>query len=492
MVAPHPSALERALSWLAAAPAADALRDLAPLRRHLAAIGAVDINPLQYFRIVDLFQTRAGFTASTVKPLLLDATLPVAAQLRTIAKCLMDIHGALATAYLRVLRCSTPQQLADLGQTPVRLCALGLANLEQKFEVAQFVSSPVTDEFWRQAQAFHELLVMSAAHLPADEVAAAERPMKAMLALFAAQPDGLSPRETAFLAEYLRGHAASVQIHRLGAKPVSSDDGGAAAAGLPEAAVARRLPGSNLGLRFSCQALSRLVASHLSRLDQGEGLAAVGLTGESLTADYRSVLTRAMEHWQSAPKRQSHRRRSGYRVQVCTHLAALWQQLRQPDDPSQTEVDLPASDWMIINESASGYAIMHVSGELAGLLPGSAIGVQAAAGKPWTICIVRWARSENPEHIELGLEIVAPHAEPVRVVRSRGGDSTQLSAFLLPPLPGLGRGESLLTARGYFSPEAFTLITESAAHIQVTECVPSQISMHTASVEIFEFDRVRG
>lgn len=156
------------------------------------------------------------------------------------------------------------------------------------------------------------------------------------------------------------------------------------------------------------------------------------------------------------------------------------------------EVELEASEWMVLNESASGYAIMHVAGALAGLVAGSAIGLRPDPGKAWNICIVRWARSDNPEHIELGLELVAPQAEAVRIARrSSDGDTAPLPALLLPPLSAIKRGEALLTARGCFMPGAFTLLNESSGRLQISECTASHLQMHTACIEIFEFERSR-
>lgn len=482
-----PSALERALDWLASPPSDDPLRDLPLLRSHLAAIATVTINPLQYLSILELFQTRANYTASTVKPLLLDATLPVPKRLRTVAHGLMDVHGALASGYLKVLR----RAASELAASPARLCAWGLANLAQQLEVAQLVSSPGSPDIWKQLLAFQRLLP-HAGEAPAADIAEAELHMKAMLALCAAQPESLSPRETAFLAEYLRGCASVVEILGADAAPGPDAYWLDEAQGLPPTAVARRPPGQRASLRFSCLALSRQAAAHLDRLALGERPEAAGLPGQALLADYRNVLTRASERWQSPPRRQSTRRRNGHRVQVCTHLGPLWQQLRDQGDASQAEVELPASDWMVLNESASGYAVMHVAGELAGLVAGSAIGLRTTPDKPWNICVVRWARSENPEHIELGLELLSPLAEAVRITR-RGADGEQLPvpAFLLPPLPTLARGEALLTARGYFEPGGFTLINESGGRLQVVECVAHQVAMHTACIEVFEFERSR-
>ena len=52
-------ALQKALTWLAAPPASDPLRDLTPLRRHLAGIATLGIAPLQYAKILGLFHIRA-------------------------------------------------------------------------------------------------------------------------------------------------------------------------------------------------------------------------------------------------------------------------------------------------------------------------------------------------------------------------------------------------------------------------------------------------
>jgi len=488
----YPSALQEALAWLGAPPADDPLRDLSPLRSHLAAIAPLAIKPLQYLKILELFQTRTGLTGSTVKPLLLDATLPVAKRLRTVAHGLMTVHEALAAGYLKVIRTAAPEKLRGLKRTPAHLCSLGLANLAQQFEVAQLISAPAPQDFWSRAQTFYRLIPTG---LPPDTapppaVAEAELHMKGMLALAAAQPEGFSPREAAFLAEYLRNCAAALEI--LPAAAASAADGYwlDEVHGFPPTASSRRPPPGDATLHFSCAALSRLARLHLSHIEQGVRPETFGLPREASFPDYRSVLARAADRWASPPKRQSHRRHHGYRVEVCTHLGPLWQQLRNGRAATETEVELPASDWMILNESPSGYAIMHVAGELAGLVAGSAIGLRTAPDKPWNICIVRWARSENPEHIELGLELVAPLAEAVRIARrGDGAEQPPIPALLLPPLPALNRSEALLTARGYFAPGQFTLINESPGRLQVTDCAAGQLAMHTACIEIFEFER---
>jgi hypothetical protein len=75
---------------------------------------------------------------------------------------------------------------------------------------------------------------------------------------------------------------------------------------------------------------------------------------------------------------------------------------------------------MVTNESPDGYALMHMSGQTDDVRIGDIIALQAVdeqtgMSQAWHICIIRWAISENPEHIELGLQILAPSATAVEL-----------------------------------------------------------------------------
>jgi hypothetical protein len=479
--------LQEALAWLGAPPADDPLHDLAPMRSHLAAIADIGISPLQHVKILELFEVRAKLTSDALKPLLLDATLPVPKRLRVVGHGLMQVHRSIASGYLKALREATPEKLQGSARSPSQVCAAGLANLQREYEIARFVSAPAPADFWAQAEAFYRVALAQSD--PADEVAPALNRMKALLALAAGQPEGFSPREVAFLAAYLQQHAAAVDI--LDADAAGDDHYWLDAVhGFAPVASVRRRATVPAALHFGCAGVGRTAREQLARLESGEPPTSVGLPPDAASADYRDVLARAAAHWENPRTRRTNRRRHGYRVQVCTQLGRLWQ--HSGHEHALTEIELAQSEWMILNESASGYAIMHVAGELGGLTAGSAIGLRPASDKPWNICLVRWARSDNPEHIELGLELVAPQAEAVRIARpSASGASQPLPALLLPPLAAIKRGEALLTARGCFTPGAFTLINESSGRIQVAECTASHLQMHTACIEIFEFERQR-
>ena len=68
------------------------------------------------------------------------------------------------------------------------------------------------------------------------------------------------------------------------------------------------------------------------------------------------------------------------------------------------------TSWMVTNESPDGYALMHVTGKTNRVTPGDIVALRTENVADWQICIVRWALSENPEHLEIGLQVLATRA----------------------------------------------------------------------------------
>lgn len=487
-------ALENALAWLAAAPAEDPLRDLVPLRTHLAAVDAMGVAPLQLLKILELFQPRVNAVSLVLRPLLLDATLPIARRLRTIAQGLIDVHGGIAAAFARVLREADAVRLASLHRSPAMLCGHALGNLAQQGEIALLIAAPAPPELWRRAQAlFHQMLdaLPPGSTLPAG-VPTVERHLKSMLALAAAQPESFTPREIDFLTGYLHEFAPQVEVLLLPPAERETWFWINEGSDQPPAAVTRRAPpAGGRTIYFSCHELGRTVLEQLEHLGAGESPETLGLPPSTGEFGQRQVLRQAALRWISPPRRHLSRRGSSNRIQVCTDLRSLWRYQRGETGSAANAVGISATDWMMLNESPGGLAVMHVSGETGGLVAGSALAVQPEADQPWGLCVVRWARSDNPEHIELGLELLAFAGEAVRLVRRNGAAPTDsgIEAFRLPPLPALHRNETLLLTRGGCPPGKFTLVSENRERIQLTECAAGNLVIQTASVELFEFSR---
>lgn len=492
---PPPVKLQGALDWLAEPPCDDPLLDLVPLRNHLAAIGSLRLPVLHRVKIIELLQQRAERIDEALRPLLLDIKLPLPAPLGTVAQGVIGLRAELGESWLQIAREGSPPDLARIHRSRVQVCLQGMLNLSRQFIAIQLIAAPTAVSFWHSALALYRLAhesVDPTATLPA-EISAIEARFKAVLALIAAQPEGLAPREIAFLADYLETHGALTRIDMM--RPESHGDWFWLDADReqPPTSLARLQPeGSGACLYFRFGGLADQAAQHLDQLNDGVPPRSLGLPLQAAGADYRNALERARQCWTAPRRRSFNRRPQNIPVAVCTQMSSLWTALRGdlPPEPDASDCKLTHSEWTLQNEGPSGYAIVHVVGEVTGIVAGCAVGLRTGAGAAWQVCLVRWARSRNSSHIEMGLEVLAPAAKPVRIqtLASRTAEPP-IPALLLPALPGLGRSEAILATRGDYNARPFTLLQEDEGHLQIVECMPHRNLIETSSIEVFEFIR---
>jgi|688.fasta_scaffold03155_16 hypothetical protein len=491
---PPPMQLQQALDWLAEPKQDDPLLDLVPLRNHIAAVGSLGLPVLHRLKIDELLQQRAERIDEALTPLLLDVKLPLPIHLGTVAQGLIGLRAELGETWLQVADDADPQELARIHRSRTQICLQGIFNLSRQFVATLLISIPSPINFWRNAQALYHRAhdsVDPTSTLPA-EMGAIDARFKAMLALTAAQPEGLAPREIAFLADYLETHAAATRIDLI--RPETAGDWFWLDANLdqPPVALARLQPGNGSCLYFRFGELADLAAHHLDQLNDGVPPLSLGLPIQAAGADYRNALERARQCWAAPRRRSFNRRPQALRVEVCTQLSTLWTALENEiqQEPKSTDCELTFSDWAMLNESPSGYAIVHVVGEVTGIVPGCAVGLRTGVGAAWQICLVRWARSKSSTHVELGLEVLAPSASPVRIqALSTRNPEPPIPALLLPALPGLNRSEAILAVRGDYNVRPFTLLQEQETRLLVVECMPHRSLIETSSVEVFEFIR---
>ncbi len=491
---PPPIQLQQALDWLAQPPQEDPLLDLAPLRSHIIAIGSLGIPLLHRLKIDELLQQRAEPIDQALTPMLLDVKLPLPPDLGAIAEGLVGLRAELGATWLKVGAEGSPPDLARIHRSRSRICLQGILNLWRQFLAYSLVASPTPISFWRNVQALYHLAHDSAdptATLPV-EIGAIDARFKAMLALNAAQPSGLAPREIAFLADYLETYAAATRIDSL--HPAAAGDWFWLEATLdqPPVALARLEPEGGPCLYIHFGELAALAARHLDQLGDGVPPQSIGLPIQAAGADYRNALERARQCWAALRQRRFNRRPQALAVAVRTQISSLWTALEADSrqEPQSADTESSCSDWTLLNEGPSGFAIEHHLGAVSGIVPGSAVGLRLGAGAAWQICLVRWARSRNSKHVELGLEVLAPSAKPIRIqaITSRKPEPP-IPALLLPALPGLDRGEAILAARGDFNARPFTLLQEDDGRLHIVECVPQRSLIETSSVEVFEFTR---
>lgn len=486
--------LQLALDWLAEPKPDDPLLDLVPLRHHIATVGSLGLPVLHRLKIDELLQERAERIDQALIPMLLDVKLPVPMALGTVAQSLIGLRAELGETWLALARAADPEALSRVNRSRAQICLHGMSNLSRQFLALLVIAIPTPMGLWRNAQALYHYAHESIdpmATLPV-EVTAIDSRLKAMLALTAAQPEGLTPREIVFLAEYLETHGAEVRLDPIA--PEVPGDWYWLSRGLdqPPVPLERMQPQEDECLYIRFGDLARQAAHDLDRLHEGAPPRSLGLPLQAAGADYRNALERARQHWAAPRRRNFNRRPQSLEVEICTQLSSLWSALTSEPvkEPDATVCELTYSDWTVLNDSPAGYALVHVVGAATGIVPGCAVGLRTGPGAAWQICLVRWARSRNSMHIEMGLEVMSPSASPVRIqALNHRSSEPPVPALLLPALPNINRAESILAGRGDYNARPFTLLQEKDGHLQVAECMPHRNLIETSSVEVFEFIR---
>ena len=479
MSATATSPLDDALAWLALPLGEDPLRDLAPLRRCLRTMVAAEIPSTHKLRIFEVLEPRVRRTHLTVLPLLLDAVLPRSRSLCDVTRAMNQIHDLSADLLVKAAAADDAIQTARQHRTIEQICRNALIQLEQQLVLALMAFGQPPQGLWLRTDTIYRLLAASA---DAECAGIFGR----MLALASAQPESFTSRELAFLREVL------IQLEKLASVSQEQPQGSNlffwcnSAHDQSPVASSRQWPTPISGLLYiSFSPLLSVLAELLEQLETGTPAARLGLPREANQPDYLNVLRRAQTLWLEPPKRHFPRRRLRHEVQMCVRLGELWRVLQE----EQTNAE-EISKWMVINKSPDGGSIEHISGNISGLVAGSALGMRETPNGPWSICLVRWIRSGVSERVEIGIEFVAPHAQPVRII---GGSSNEESVpgLLLPALPHIGRREALLIARGRHAQQHFNLVMEKKGKVMITTCIPGALVQHTNSIEIFEFERAR-
>ena len=304
------------------------------------------------------------------------------------------------------------------------------------------------------------------AYAGADQAAdpsAVRRRFNALLTTAVVQPESFAPWELIFIMDIARRYADQLMVSReLPEDPRGwfwLDETGR----FPPMSLAREHFALHNGAYFFCfdQVLEEIEQDlEHPTPDAGGG----GLPDFVSNLNYRTVLNRALSIWRTPLQRKFPRRRVTYRVSACIRLGELWQAMNAANPAT-----LGHSEWMVVNESANGLAIMHIDGDIAGLASGGVIGLQIKEEGSWKLGIVRWIRSENSVHVELGIELIAPEIYPVRIVPENSGAIEPLTAMLIPASSEEVEESVVITGKnpGWRN---FTLIAERGGNLRLTSC----------------------
>jgi hypothetical protein len=116
--------------------------------------------------------------------------------------------------------------------------------------------------------------------------------------------------------------------------------------------------------------------------------------------------------------------------------------------------NLPIRNWSIRNESAGGYRLAIEDDQDAKVQVGELLGLRSQSGMHWEVGAVRWIRQISDGSMEIGVQVLAPEARPVKVrnVKAVGKSAEYQYALILPAIDTIGQPASIITPILLFSP----------------------------------------
>lgn len=479
--------LRAILDWLATPPATHAEDELPPLHAHLTALRETTTAAHQRHKVLDLLYTRAHGVVQRLLPDLTGVSLPLTRRTRQTVRGMQDLLLMIAEDYLNTIDDLDAYMVKGLRRPPELTLWRALDALASHLAISDYVASPSGTGVWQRLHgAYRRAADSNHAQIKArgTESTPQEVYLRALL-LACAQPASFTSREIDLVVEYIRRFGSRVQF--LPADDTTQAEGEFwidPDRDAPPTASSRRSPPEGGALRFACEQLAQLAEEQVDALEAGLSPAELDLPEAAATPAGHGVLRRLAHYWGHPGKRRFPRRRQNYRAILCVGLQALWQLFHD----EHTEIG-ELTSWMVTNESPDGYALMHVSGKTTRLAAGDVVAIRTESATSWQICIVRWALSENPEHLELGLQILATQATPALLASRVGSAEGQQSVLILPRLPPMRPTESLIAPSGTTAGGLSKMILlVERSNLEVREVLATHLDEQTASIEVIAFE----
>lgn len=474
--------------WLEAEPADEVADDLDALRAHLGALQDADPDRAGSSRLMEAAATRALDISARVKSSLQEVGLPLPRALHVVvtrlARALLAIAQGLEAESASTGPGAAPAERADREARVRRALLL----CHEAFVVSAMSAASAPLGLWAFA---HRV----GGELPGDLSYAS------MTLMAAAQPESFTARQLNWIADFLAAQQPAVL-------PAASDESTENAwwvlvsADAAPVSSARRLPPAGGDVRrFSAAPFDQALLARIRQLEaviagaEGGGeMAAVDMAEvEMLDAEDEALplgltpievlalLRTLRERWLSPPLRTQRRRAHHYTVQVCVGLRALWELARGREEADRVV------EWQVLNESPGGYAIMNLAGIEGELSSGVVLGLRRPGETSWTVCVVRWVRSDNPDQVELGLQVLALSYSAVQVA-FRGTPLRGVApALALPVMEPVRRHAAFLAPAGTYTSRRFIFLREGA-QLYVAQGRALGLDMQTTSVELFQYE----
>jgi hypothetical protein len=121
----------------------------------------------------------------------------------------------------------------------------------------------------------------------------------------------------------------------------------------------------------------------------------------------------------------------------------------QPTKRPATTESYPIYEIQLIDHSPGGYCLAWDGEVPSQLQTGELLGLREGCAQSWSIAVVRWIRQVRGGSTQMGVELIAPQAQPcgLRLLRKVDQGSEYLRALLLPEIAAISQPAMLIAPR---------------------------------------------
>lgn len=434
---------------------------------------------------IDVFRGYVDGLMPRLQARLDGATPPISRSIRTHAYLVEKLLKELGLAYVRLVRAGRGSWLSMGKKTAPRhvplVRAMDLISRRLILSYRLYARPPRSawlglHELYRVA--LKEGLAMRDLSAPHSNAQAIYR--KALLLAFA-EPSRLGAGDLYRVRDYIARFGDSAELVPPKAKAAPPNEGlfvvnvAVDAPGQPFAKLRAGVPSRQVLLLVTTHLVDR-IGYHLKQLESGVSPAQLGLPQEPESARYRDLLQRLATNWTGAARRRAPRMHFRPRAELHIGFSGVWRMLEPPIETGDlggqdfsmgstsigsTSMSPPpgrregaSNEWAILNESPGGFALRHLRGVVPAMRIGDLVGVRSRERGDTFVCLVRWIQSEAADHLDLGLQQLAPRFAPVTYRRSDGRSVTHHPLLFAPSSPQFNRVPVLVAPAKLFAPGA--------------------------------------
>jgi len=492
---PPEFAPEQLRDWLSALPQHDAAAAAGALIERIITFNRTDLQARARIRALEMFRDHVDSLLPHLECRLQDAVPPLVGTLRHTAYLMEKLFKELAAGYSRAVF-EVPKTWLSMGfRSQLHMPLVRAMEYHaRRLALAQQLYARSPGAVWADLHRLYQLARewrLDAENIESPEISALDVYRTALLLAFA-QPSRLNRTDFMRVQAYLASHGQLAEL--IPAKTIT--DAACAFAidhrrDKPGVALAKR---KDIGLEngemlLITGPLVERIETQLTRVRSGISPTSLGLPDEGATLSYQELLQRLMVSWRGERATRATRTQFHPRIEMWVGLREIWRALRA-EAPAEPGADTAAgggaarpSEWIVLNESSRGFALRHMSRTPPPIHVGELVALKPRGRGAIFVCLVRWIQSDNPEHLEVGVQQLAPIAVPAVYRLSEADRGAPEPVLFFPQMPTQRKAPAIAVSPDQLRGDSPFSLRHRRGRLDLR---PGRIIEKTSSIELIE------